>query len=205
MKNPVILQEGRPYKECAKLGEGEGVSPECVGIRMTYYRCKRGQVGQSFCHFEVCMGAKSSSIDTEASKHPLQLLNQKMAPTFVQGHFRAARDQTSVYTSPKTSGRLIHLTTSFKLTLIMCIILVQLNSLLWALASLTRKSSEFFDGHLVVVPFNATKRALFLWVFGWLDHSLIPRLASQFVLRLWAVQGSFEIEDMSNAMLLGLL
>ncbi|GAQ88664.1 hypothetical protein KFL_004500040 [Klebsormidium nitens] len=38
------VKDGRPYKECAKLGEGEGVSPECVGIRMTYFRCKRGQL-----------------------------------------------------------------------------------------------------------------------------------------------------------------
>jgi hypothetical protein len=90
VKAPVILQEGRPYKECAKLGEGEGVSPECVGIRMTYYRCKRGQVGQSFCHFEVCMGAKSSSIDIERSEHPLQLL--KIGASNLQGHFRAARN-----------------------------------------------------------------------------------------------------------------
>ncbi|XP_059645191.1 uncharacterized protein LOC132286818 isoform X1 [Cornus florida] len=35
--------EKRPYRECAKE-KSPSISSECVGLRETYFNCKRGQV-----------------------------------------------------------------------------------------------------------------------------------------------------------------
>ncbi|XP_057791539.1 uncharacterized protein LOC131008618 isoform X1 [Salvia miltiorrhiza] len=37
-----VKVENRPYRECAKE-KSPNVSSECVGLRETYFNCKRGQ------------------------------------------------------------------------------------------------------------------------------------------------------------------
>ncbi|KAG6400359.1 hypothetical protein SASPL_137187 [Salvia splendens] len=38
-----IKVENRPYRECAKE-QSPNISSECVGLRETYFNCKRGQL-----------------------------------------------------------------------------------------------------------------------------------------------------------------
>ncbi|XP_047952493.1 cytochrome c oxidase assembly factor 5-like isoform X2 [Salvia hispanica] len=38
-----IKVENRPYRECAKE-QSPNISSECVGLRETYFNCKRGQI-----------------------------------------------------------------------------------------------------------------------------------------------------------------
>ncbi|KAL7099511.1 hypothetical protein ACP275_09G088500 [Erythranthe tilingii] len=38
-----VKVENRPYRECAKEKSPQ-ISSECVGLRETYFNCKRGQV-----------------------------------------------------------------------------------------------------------------------------------------------------------------
>ncbi|KAG8379614.1 hypothetical protein BUALT_Bualt07G0107100 [Buddleja alternifolia] len=44
-----VKVENRPYRECAKE-KSPNISSECVGLRETYFNCKRGQAS---IHFSI--------------------------------------------------------------------------------------------------------------------------------------------------------